>query len=209
MRVDDKIEESQRVAVFDFDGTITEKDSLKDFLIYMFGFSGFFNGMILLSPILILYKLGIVKNYKAKEMLIKYFFKGMDFEDFNKKSTRYSLNNLRFFLNETAKERIRWHKAQGHKMIVVSASIINWIEPWASREGFEAVLSTELEVEDGKLTGRFATKNCYGIEKVNRLKEYLDSNKSYYLYAYGDTKGDRELLEFANESYYDFKRILK
>jgi phosphoserine phosphatase len=44
----------------------------------------------------------------------------------------------------------------------------------------------------------FISKNCYGQEKVNRLLEVEPDRKNYYLYAYGDSRGDREMLAFAD-----------
>jgi phosphoserine phosphatase len=64
------------------------------------------------------------------------------------------------------------------------------------------VLGTQIEVADGSLTGRFLTKNCYGQEKVKRLLEQYPDRREYHLTAYGDSRGDKEMLAFADESYY-------
>ena len=73
------------------------------------------------------------------------------------------------------------------------------------REGIE-IAGTQIEVINGKLTGRFLTRNCYGKEKVGRLLQLYPDRKSYRLIAYGDSRGDRELLAFADESHYrEFK----
>ena len=62
-----------------------------------------------------------------------------------------------------------------------------------------STIGTKVEVDlDGKLTGRFLTKNCYGPEKVNRLLEIEPDRKNYFLYAYGDSRGDKEMLECAD-----------
>ena len=59
-----------------------------------------------------------------------------------------------------------------------------------------------VEEREGVLTGRFLTKNCYGEEKVTRLLQLFPERTQYWLTAYGDSRGDFELLDFANESYY-------
>lgn len=64
------------------------------------------------------------------------------------------------------------------------------------------VIGTQVEVRNGRLTGRFLTKNCYGQEKVNRILDYLPDRKTYRLIAYGDSRGDQELLAFADEAHY-------
>ena len=58
------------------------------------------------------------------------------------------------------------------------------------------------QIVDGRLTGRFLTPNCYGAEKVNRIRQLLPDRQHYYLVAYGDSRGDRELLAEADEAYY-------
>ena len=84
-------------------------------------------------------------------------------------------------------------------MLIVSASIDLWVESFFP--GIH-VLGTQVEVEQGRLTGRFLTPNCYGQEKVNRILEEYPDRKSYHLTAYGDSRGDRELLAFADEAHY-------
>jgi phosphoserine phosphatase len=64
------------------------------------------------------------------------------------------------------------------------------------------VVGTQIEVKDGRLTGRFLTKNCYGQEKVNRLLSLYPHRQDYCLVAYGDSRGDKELLSFADESHF-------
>jgi phosphoserine phosphatase len=64
------------------------------------------------------------------------------------------------------------------------------------------VLGTQIEIAGGKLTGHFLTKNCYGPEKVNRILDLYPDRCVYHLTAYGDSRGDKELLAFADESHY-------
>ena len=84
-------------------------------------------------------------------------------------------------------------------MLIVSASIDNWVQPFFPEV---KVLGTQIEVVNGKLTGRFLTKNCYGQEKVNRILALYPNRTDYHLTAYGDSRGDKEMLAFADESYY-------
>ena len=120
---------------------------------------------------------------------------------FMKVANEYSLNNIKLILRIKAMEKIRWHKKQGHKVVVVSASIECWLKPWCDENNLD-LIATKLGVEDGIVTGRFLTKNCYGIEKEIRVKEQYNLNEYDYVYAYGDSHGDKELLALANESFY-------
>ncbi len=189
------------IAFFDFDGTITREDSLIKFIRFVVGDAKFIAGMIFLSPMLTAYKLGLIPNYKAKQMMLSYFFKGMSEAKFQEVANTYSLNHIDTILRPKAMEKIQWHQSQGHKVVVVSASIECWLKPWCDKHNLE-LIATQLEIKDGIVTGKLQTKNCYGIEKVNRVKEAYNLDEYETIYAYGDSRGDRELLALADESFY-------
>ena len=95
-------------------------------------------------------------------------------------------------------EILRKHQAAGDQVIVISASLEDWVRPWCKAHGINCVLGTQAKKQNGKLTGRFCTPNCYGQEKVTRLLKITPNRENYLLYAYGDSRGDRELLQFAD-----------
>jgi phosphoserine phosphatase len=86
----------------------------------------------------------------------------------------------------------------------VSASIDNWVQPFFPDV---KVLGTKIEVEKGYLTGFFLTKNCYGLEKVNRILKAYPNRSEYQLIAYGDSNGDKALLAFADEAHFKPFRV--
>ena len=191
----------QILALFDFDGTITTDDSLFRFIRFVVGDAKTLWGMILLSPMLIIYKLKLIPNYKAKQMMLSYFFKGMDEVEFHEVAKEYSLKYIDTILRPKAMKKIAWHKEQGHKIIIVSASIDSWLKPWCDENNLD-LIATKLEIKNGIVTGKFLTKNCYGIEKANRIHERYDLSEYDRIYAYGDSRGDKELLALADESFY-------
>lgn len=192
---------NKHIAFFDFDGTITKKDSLFEFIKYCFGIVGLLKGIILLSPVLVLYLVKIIPNYRAKEIFLGYFFKGFSKEEFITKCTGFSERVLPKLIKQEALEKIKWHKEQKHRVVVVSASINFWLEPWCKTNDIELIAS-ELEFINNKFTGKLSTKNCYGIEKENRIKECISLNEYNSIFAYGDTKGDQEMLNLANYKHY-------
>ena len=193
------------IALFDFDGTITTDDSLIRFIRFVVGDLKTLWGMVFLSPMLVVYKLKLIPNYKAKQMMLSYFFKGMDKQQFQKIAEEYSLKHIDTILRPKAMEKITWHKELGHKVIVVSASIECWIRPWCDQNGLD-LIATKIKVKDGLITGKFLTKNCYGIEKASRVKEAYNLDDYDYIYAYGDSRGDKELLGLADKSFYKLFR---
>jgi len=190
-----------KLALFDFDGTITVKDSLTDFIQFAVGKPNYYIGLLRLSPMLAAYTLKLIPNDIAKEKLIAHFFKDWDEKRFQKIAEQYSLGQLEKIIRPEAIKKIKWHRDQGHQIVVVSASMECWLSAWCGKNGI-ALISTRLEMIDGKLSGKFDTKNCHGAEKVNRVQEKYHLNNFDYIYAYGDSRGDKELLELADELYY-------
>ena len=189
-----------RIYIFDFDGTLTTKDTLIEFFRYAKGNLSFLIGFIIYAPILILMKLCLYPNWKAKQQLFSYFFKGMDIKQFDMICKRFATEH-RELLRKKGVDTIKDCLKRNDKVLIVSASIDNWISPFF--EGLDVqILGTKIEIENGILTGRFLTDNCYGQEKVNRIIGQYPNRNEYQLIAYGDSRGDKELLEYADKGYY-------
>lgn len=201
----------KKVYLFDFDGTLTSADTLLEFIRYACGRRRFFIGFALFSPLLVLMKLHLYPNYRAKQRLFAWYFKGMSIDNFDLVCRRFAHHNQRL-MRQKALDKLREIFHNNETLCVVSASIDNWVRPFfdniskASRSDFR-VIGTEVEVDtDGVLTGRFRTHNCYGAEKVRRVLEAMPQLKSnrddFWVVACGDSRGDKELLEFADEAHF-------
>jgi HAD superfamily hydrolase (TIGR01490 family) len=190
------------IAAFDFDGTITTRDTLWEFIKKTHNPLKIAGNLILALPLLLLYKTGFVNNGKAKQTLFSRFYKNWSVEKFND-SGRAFKPVIDACLRPEVYRKLKEHLANGHKVIIVSASIENWILPWAEKEGIEAVIATQIEVSPlGKLTGRFMSPNCYGEEKVRRMLALFPERSRYTLIVYGDSKGDTAMLRLADKNYY-------
>ncbi len=198
------------VAAFDFDGTITYHDSFIPFLWYISRKERFIRESISLLPKLLLFKLGRMSNVTAKEVFITAFLKGKRIEELRIVGQKFAQNVIPRFIRHEMLTRIAWHKKQGHICVLISASFDFYLTIWAKENGFDMVLASQLEVDqEGKVTGRLLGCNCYGAEKVRRLNEWLGTRGMDYLYVYGDSRGDRELLDRANEKYFQGKKMTK
>lgn len=189
------------LSFFDFDGTITKKDSLADFIQFVIGKPKYFLGLLYLSPMLISYKLKLISNHLAKEKVITHFFKGWNANQFQKLADQYSSEQLDKIICSQAIKKIEWHQQRGHEIVVVSASMECWLKEWCKINSL-VLISTKLEFVNGKLSGKFATRNCFGVEKVKRIKEKYNLEEYDLIYAYGDSIGDKQMLGLANRSYY-------
>ncbi len=188
------------IAVFDFDETLITKDSLLDFAQHSIPLPIFLMKSALFSYTLVEFKLKRISNQTAKERFLSLFFGNMSLEDFNTLCEQYTkrLDNI---TNSEAIKKVAWHKKQGHKIVIVSASISNWIQPWASQHGITEVISSEIEIKNGRVTGKLKGKNCHGPEKPRRFLKAYPKRDSYELIVYGDGKSDKEMFKLADKYY--------
>lgn len=193
---------SNVIAAFDFDGTLTTSDSLLPFLRYLVGDKYFCQGILQDIPILIGYALKIIDNSLAKEALISHFIQNKSCAEVQEISDNFAKQVIPKMLRPQAIQQLKWHQLQGHKTIVISASLEVYLLPWAKVVGFDLTIATQLQIQNGRFNGKFRGKNCYGQQKVERLRAMLGDLNDYCLYVYGDSDGDRPLLEKANYPYY-------
>lgn len=187
------------LALFDFDGTLTTKDSLGEFLKQSVGRKKYMLNMFRFLPYFTLWQLKLMRNGVAKEHLFRIFFKGMDEKFFKSKAKEFSLTKLDAIINQERFKLLREHQAKGDRVIIVSASMQCWLKPWCDKEGIE-LLSTRLKFENGVFSGEFLTINCHGTEKANRIKAHLNLQEYETVHAYGDSSGDKEMLDLAHKS---------
>jgi len=189
------------LALFDFDGTLIIKDSLLEFLLFLKGSWKFYVGIGILSPILIFYKLGLIKNGRAKEFLLMYFIGGSEAQEFQRLCDLFSLNRIPKLIRTEALEKLRYHQSIGDAVYIITASPENWICAYAQRISVK-VIATKLVVSNGKITGKLLGKNCYGVEKANRIRAEINLEEFDLISAYGDSAGDKEMLDLANNKFY-------
>ena len=189
------------LVLFDFDGTITRDDSLLEFVAYVVGFKKFFRGILVLSPILAAYKLGLASNNFTRRKLLSYFFAGMSADKFDKICKKYSTTHIEDILKQSAMDKIASYKAAGDRVVIVTASLEDWLRPWCEAQGLE-LLGTKIRRKGGIITGEIEGQNCYGTQKVARVRAAYDVQAFDRVIAYGDSRGDREMLEFADEAHY-------
>lgn len=190
----------RKIILSDFDGTLTTCDTLLAFSRFACDRFRMGTGFILFSPILILMKLHLYPNWKAKQRLFRWFFGGMPLDRFNALCADFAAKNSHL-LRPKMVRLLAEARQEGTEVIVVSASIDNWVAPFFDDDIH--VVGTQIETKDGILTGRFKTNNCYGPEKVRRVELLLgdEPRSGLRITAYGDSRGDREMLAYADGAY--------
>ena len=185
-----------KIAFFDFDDTIICEDSFIGFSKYALGTKKYIISLILSIPYIVSWKLGIISNSRAKEMLFNRMFKGLQLETFNKLCEEYA---GRLKPNGAILHQIKHLQQQGVEIVIVSASIRNWIEPFAKRLSIRHIIATEIEIESENklLTGKFNTPNCFGPEKVNRILQIFNLRDTE-IWSFSDSMSDRPLFNISD-----------
>ncbi|MDQ2656641.1 MAG: HAD-IB family phosphatase, partial [Bacteroidota bacterium] len=165
------------------------------------GSGGYWLGIFMLAPIMLLFKLRLIPNWKAKQYFLTRYFKGERLADFNARCLDFSAQILPRLIRPGALKAIDEFRRDNATIAVVSASAENWVKPWCDQQGIQC-LATKLEVKDGSLTGKLDGRNCHGDEKVCRVKDAFDLTLYRKIIAFGDSSGDKEMLAFAHQSHY-------
>ncbi|MBO9633774.1 MAG: HAD-IB family hydrolase [Chitinophagaceae bacterium] len=192
---------SRKIAFFDFDGTITTKDTMLEMIRYTFGSWRFMLGFMLKSPFIVAYKLKLISNHTAKQQVLKFFFGKMDKEKFNALCKEYAEEAIPVVVRAKAMKEIEMLKANGAAVIIVSASPENWLQPWCDANGLQ-LIATRMQVTSDRITGRIEGLNCHGEEKVCRIRQSFDLSQYDQIYCYGDTNGDKPMLDLATVSFF-------
>lgn len=195
---------SRPVAFFDFDGTLTYKDTMLPFLRMLRGTPRFSLDLLKVSPWLAGYGLGLVKNEQAKQILLKQSLGGILIDELHKQGSHFAQQHLPNLLRPDTLEHLRTHQRNGDCCVLVSATLNVYLEPWISNNHLDYCLSSILETDnENKVTGQLLGGNCYGEEKVTRIKHLFEKiGTPSRTYAYGNSKGDIPMLKFVDEGYW-------
>lgn len=191
------------LAIFDFDGTLTKQDSLLAFIKFTHGKNRLYRELFLLSPQLVLMKLGFGNNEYIKTKLLARLYQGVEKEKIETWAEKFCKEHFATLLRPSGLARIRELQRQNYRIILVTASVETWVKPFAKKMGLE-LIGTKFLFKEQIFTGRLSTPNCRGIEKVNRLKDYLQTTQLPPYLMYGDTEGDQALYQQATKYYHRY-----
>lgn len=184
------------IVAFDFDGTLTTQDSFTAFLRWKAEPLRYFAGLIRLVPDLVAYGFDRDRG-RLKAAAAARFLGGEPIERLQAEAEAFAGETSMSLLRPDALQAWRNWRSQGALMVIVTASPEVVVQPFARGLGADVLIGTRLELDDaGRVTGRFIGANCRGPEKVARLKETFGEGVTLAA-AYGDTSGDREMLQLA------------
>lgn len=192
----------KKLYLFDFDGTLTTQDT-------MFLYLKFFNSTKYTLayakhlPLFALLKLKLMDAESVKKSFISTILKNQTRERIETVSKEFFQKYYPKIIRDNALEFINHIDREKTECYLVTASLDIWVKPFADQFKMN-LISTRAEFSEERFTGNFIGKNCNGPEKVNRIKEALANNKYDKKVAFGDSDGDKEMLNFADESFFEF-----
>jgi phosphatidylglycerophosphatase C len=195
------------VAAFDFDGTLSRRDTLVPFLARVGGRRRFAAVCARLGLSGARGALAIRDRDEVKAAMLQLLFAGRSEDELRSRGELYARDLLSDQLRPMVLERLHRHREAGHRTVIVSASLVYYLEPLATELGMDGVIGVEPEVRDGVLTGGLARPNVRAEQKVVRLREWLGAPADgpigdSFLWGYGNTSGDHELLAMSNRAYW-------
>lgn len=189
------------LVAFDFDGTLTVRDSFMAFLRWRVSASAWYAGMVRLAPAAIGYVFHRSRG-KIKAAAVRVFLKGMPRAQLEAEAKAFAEFIAPTFFRPDALVVWRRWRARGARVVIVTASPTIIVSPFARGLGADALIGTELAFDSqDRVAGGFLGANCRGPEKVKRLRETFGDDMTLKA-AYGDTTGDKEMLAIAEEQGY-------
>lgn len=189
------------IALFDFDGTITHTDTFTKFLLFAAPKSRINTGKVILLPTVVKYKLGLLQGIEIRKKVYHFAFKGRSEQQLRMKGEAFSELIIPRYVRPNAFEKIKWHQQRGDVVVIVSASLDLYLNPWCVKHGLD-LICTEVDVADGILTGNYINGDCSGITKKQLVEHRYNLSNFSTVYAYGDTPEDNELLSLADKKFY-------
>ncbi|HEY1036021.1 MAG TPA: HAD family hydrolase [Pseudoxanthomonas sp.] len=188
------------LALFDFDGTLTTRETFPDFMRYAVARPRLLVGGVLLAPVVFGYRRGWIAGNPTRASIVQVGLRGVDAARLRAQGDAFAREVLPDVLRPEAMARLAWHRERGDRIVVVSGGLDVYLAPWCATQGIELLCSVLAE-RNGRITG-YAGAQCVGEEKVRRVRALCDPQGYAAIHAYGDTHEDNAMLSMAHHRTY-------
>lgn len=190
---------NQNLALFDFDGTLCDKDSFTSFIFYALSKRHIVKQGLKTLPWIQAYFLNIYPAHAMRPKLFKAMFTGFSKSDADPIALEYA-HSLQQHLNSPIYEQLIKHQLRGDRIAIVSASIDIYLKPISQILNVD-LICTETEVLNQFYTGHYSSPDCSGEEKRQRILKQYDVDEFQSIYAYGNSYEDQAMLDMADYPY--------
>lgn len=189
------------LALFDFDGTLTTRETYGDFTRHAVSPLRRALGTPLFAPMLAFYKRGLVSGNRIRRHVAAFGLRGASVAQVHATGARFAAEHIPSLLRGDAMQRLAWHKRQGDTVVLVPGGLDFYLAPWRQTHDVELICSRMASRGD-RLTGHYLGAQCVGEEKARRVRKRYDLGGYATCYAYGDTREDAAMLALAHKRFY-------
>ncbi|QRM89176.1 HAD-IB family hydrolase [Lacinutrix sp. WUR7] len=198
---EEEIEEGAHItAFFDMDRTLINDFSAKKFMT-----TRLFSGKTTAKEYLTQFATAAVfalgnRDFEVLTKIAALGVKGIAESAFTELGEQVFTDYLEETIYPESRELIEKHLEKGHKVVIISAATTYQIEPIAKALGIKDIYATEMELRNGKFTGR-VSEMCWGEGKARAARKFAKKNntdlsKSYF---YTDSFDDYPLLKIVGK----------
>ncbi|QQX81339.1 HAD-IB family hydrolase [Shewanella sp. KX20019] len=189
-----------KLALFDFDGTLTRHDMYTRFILYSASPVRLVLGSIFLSPLYALYRLRIIPARKLRPLVSYCAFVGRDKAVITTLGKQYALNVIPLSIRPEMLAALKRHQAEGADVVLVSASLDLYLRPWCESMGITLICS-EMSVKRGRYSGFYVSGDCSCEMKATKVQTQFTLSDYAEVFAYGDTDEDLAMLAIADHAF--------
>lgn len=189
-----------KLALFDFDGTLTHHDMYTRFILYSASPVRLVLGSIFLSPLYVLYKLRVIPARKLRPLVSYCAFVGRDQAVISALGKEYALNVIPHSIRPEMLATLKQHQVDGAQAVLVSASLDLYLRPWCESMGI-ALICSEMSVKEGVYTGLYVSGDCSWDMKATKVQKQFRLSDYVEIFAYGNTDEDLAMLAIADHAY--------
>ncbi|MBF7683215.1 HAD-IB family hydrolase [Acinetobacter sp. B5B] len=193
------------LVLFDFDHTLTHRDSFTSFLSYSLSKKHYYISFIQIMHYIIAYKCKLINDQILRQKICKVAYTQYNKEQLIHIGQSFAHHYIDSIISSHAKQRLEWHKSQGDHIVVVSSSLDVYLEPWCQKQGID-VICNRLVDNGTHYTGALLHGDCGYTEKARRVKQSYHLSDYLNIFAYGDSKNDLAMLALADHKFYRWQK---
>jgi HAD superfamily hydrolase (TIGR01490 family) len=190
------------IAVFDFCETLIDYQTADRFVLFILSKEKRISAMFIEWIRRILNAAHLISGLTNKKLhLLK--LKGLPEHKYLAYADEYVMQHLVPSEIRQIKERLIWHREQGHTIALVSGGYTEYLRKYAMLNQIELVAGTDVEVKQDTLTGRIQGLNCLAENKLIKLSELVDLSlfDLERSYCYSDSLSDLPLMMLVGERF--------